>query len=165
MSFIEDIMNRARQEIKTIVLPEATDIRTLKATDKILKRNVAVKILRDEFTTDEEFIKRFNIEAQAIACFTHPNIVSVYNDFHEKGLEIISVSLDTDKNAWIKGINDDGLYWDNHVSDLKGWNCAASTEYGVAFIPQNVLINDNGIIIAKNLNGDELRLFIEKYLE
>lgn len=95
----------------------------------------------------------------------NPNIVSVYNDFHEKGLEIISVSLDTDKNAWIKGINDDGLYWDNHVSDLKGWNCAASTEYGVAFIPQNVLVNENGIIIAKNLNGDELRLFIEKYLE
>lgn len=91
----------------------------------------------------------------------NPNIVSVYNDFHEKGFDIISVSLDTDKDSWIKGIEDDGLVWENHLSDLKGWNCSASQEYGVAFIPQNVLIDANGIIIAKNLDGESLRLFIE----
>ena len=50
-----------------------------KATDKVLKRNVAVKILRDEFTTDEEFIKRFEVEAQSAARLTHPNIVSIYD--------------------------------------------------------------------------------------
>ena len=50
-----------------------------KATDKVLKRYVAVKILRDEFTTDEEFIKRFEVEAQSAARLTHPNIVSIYD--------------------------------------------------------------------------------------
>lgn len=50
-----------------------------KATDKVLKRHVAVKILRDEFTTDEEFIRRFEAEAQSAARLTHPNIVSIYD--------------------------------------------------------------------------------------
>ena len=50
-----------------------------KAQDQILKRYVAVKVLRDEFTTDEEFIRRFNTEAQSAASLTHPNIVSIYD--------------------------------------------------------------------------------------
>ena len=50
-----------------------------KAIDKVLKRNVAVKILRDEFTTDEEFIRRFEAEAQSAARLTHANIVSIYD--------------------------------------------------------------------------------------
>ena len=95
----------------------------------------------------------------------NPNVVAVYNDYKDKGLEIISVSLDTDKNAWLKGIHDDNLVWENHVSALKGWNCPAASEYGVAFIPQNVLINDEGIIVAKNLDGEELRNFVSHYLK
>lgn len=94
----------------------------------------------------------------------NPNIVAVYNDFKDKGLEIISVSLDTDKDAWLNGIEEDNLYWENHLSDLKGWNCVPASEYGVAFIPQNVLINNKGKIVAKNLNGEELKAFISKYL-
>ena len=50
-----------------------------KAKDMVLKRFVAIKILRDEFTTDQEFIRRFNIEAQAAASLAHPNIVSIYD--------------------------------------------------------------------------------------
>jgi peroxiredoxin len=76
----------------------------------------------------------------------NPNIVAVYNDFKDKGLDIISVSLDTDKNAWTKAIAADSLSWENHVSELKGWDCSAATEYGVAWIPQNFLIDNNGII-------------------
>jgi peroxiredoxin len=95
----------------------------------------------------------------------NPNIVAVYNDFKDKGLDIISVSLDTDKNAWTKAIAADGLSWENHVSELKGWDCSAATEYGVAWIPQNFLIDNNGIIVAKNLNGDDLRIFVENYLK
>ena len=59
----------------------------------VLKRDVAVKILRDEFTTDEEFIKRFNAEAQAAASLTHPNIVSVYDVGHEGNLYYIVMEL------------------------------------------------------------------------
>lgn len=95
----------------------------------------------------------------------NPNIVSIYNDYKDKGLEILSVSLDTNKDSWIKGINDDNLYWNNHVSELKGWNCAVSNAYGVAFIPQNFLIDTNGIIVAKNLNGEELRTFVNEYFK
>ncbi len=94
----------------------------------------------------------------------NPNVVAVYNDFKDKGLEIVSVSLDTDKDAWLKGIKEDNLYWENHLSDLKGWNCVPASEYGVAFIPQNVLINNEGKIVAKNLNGEELKAFVSRYL-
>ena len=64
-----------------------------KATDKVLKRNVAVKILRDEFTTDEEFIKRFEVEAQSAARLTHPNIVSIYDVGVEGNLYYIVMEL------------------------------------------------------------------------
>ena len=94
----------------------------------------------------------------------NPNVVAVYNDFKDKGFDVISVSLDTDKNAWTKAIADDNLSWENHVSELKGWDCSAATEYGVAWIPQNVLIDIDGNIVAKNLNGNDLRIFVENYL-
>ena len=95
----------------------------------------------------------------------NPNIVKIYNDFKDKGLEIISVSLDTNKDSWIKGIKDDNLYWENHVSDLKGWNCPISNAYSVAFIPQNFLIDTDGVIVAKNLDGEALRSFINEYFK
>ena len=61
--------------------------------DTILDRNVAIKVLRDEFTTDEEFIKRFNTEAQAAASLTHPNIVSIYDVGNEGNLYYIVMEL------------------------------------------------------------------------
>lgn len=64
-----------------------------RAEDKILKRNVAVKVLKDEFTTDEEFIKRFEIEAQSAARLTHPNIVSIYDVGSENNLYYIVMEL------------------------------------------------------------------------
>ena len=60
-----------------------------KARDSVLNRNVAIKVLREEFTTDDEFIKRFNIEAQAAASLTHPNIVSIYDVGNEGDLHYI----------------------------------------------------------------------------
>ena len=64
-----------------------------KAQDKMLKRYVAVKVLREEFTTDEEFIKRFNTEAQSAASLTHPNIVSIYDVGSEDNLYYIVMEL------------------------------------------------------------------------
>lgn len=64
-----------------------------KAKCHVLKRFVAVKILRDEFTTDEEFIRKFNVEAQAVASLTHPNIVSVYDVGNEGNLYYIVMEL------------------------------------------------------------------------
>ena len=61
--------------------------------DKVLNRNVAVKVLKDEFTTDEEFVKRFNSEAQAAASLSHPNIVSIYDVGNEDNIYYIVMEL------------------------------------------------------------------------
>ena len=86
----------------------------------------------------------------------NPNIVAVYNDYNSKGFDIIGVSLDTDKNNWIKAIEKDSLTW-SHVSDLQGWNSAAGKLYAVNAIPHSVILNGYGTIVAKNLRGEELR--------
>lgn len=94
----------------------------------------------------------------------NPNVVETYELYKDKGLEIVSVSLDTDKEAWLKGIKEDNLSWKYHLSALNGWNCPAAAEYGVAFIPQNILINEEGIIVGKNLSGDDLKHCVARRL-
>jgi thiol-disulfide isomerase/thioredoxin len=93
----------------------------------------------------------------------NPNVVAVYNDYHEKGFDILGVSLDMNKENWIKAIETDGLIWHN-VSDLKYWNNAAAQDYAISSIPSNLLIDENGIIIAKNLRGEDLRKKVEEIL-
>ena len=77
----------------------------------VLKREVAVKILRDEFTTDNEFIKRFNAEAQSAASLTHPNIVSVYDVGHEGNLYYIVMELVKGKTLKEIIVEDGALAW------------------------------------------------------
>lgn len=84
-----------------------------------------------------------------------PNLVKAYNQFRDKGFEIFGVSLDKDRKKWIDAIKADKLTW-WHVSDLKGWQCAPAKTYGVNSIPHSVLIDPDGIIIAKGLRGDAL---------
>ena len=93
----------------------------------------------------------------------NPNVVEVYNEYHEKGFDIIGVSLDMEKENWIKAIESDGLIWHN-ISDLKYWNNEGAKLYGVSSIPSNVLIDQNGIIIAKNLRVEDLRNKVEEIL-
>ncbi|MDZ7607101.1 MAG: TlpA disulfide reductase family protein [Cyclobacteriaceae bacterium] len=93
----------------------------------------------------------------------NPNVVQLYNDFNEKGFEIIGVSFDDDREKWLKAIDDDKLTW-AHVSDLQGWGCEAGKLYAVNSIPATVLLNREGIIIAKNLRGDALRKKLEELL-
>ena len=76
-----------------------------------------------------------------------------------------SVSLDKNKEAWVKAIEKDNLTWEYHVSDLKGWQSAAGAAYKVNFIPQNFLIDANGIIVAKNLRGEALNDELKKLLK
>jgi peroxiredoxin len=85
----------------------------------------------------------------------NPNIVAVYKQFHKKGFDILGVSFDKTKAAWTKAILDDKLTW-NQVSDLQGWNNAAGKLYGIRAIPSNMLLDQKGTIIAKNLMGDDL---------
>ncbi len=85
----------------------------------------------------------------------NPNVLDNYEKYHSKGLEILGVSLDHAKDAWVKAIKDDGLTWE-HVSDLKGWKNAVAKEYNIRAVPSNFLIDKDGKIIAKNLRGEEL---------
>lgn len=82
----------------------------------------------------------------------NPHLVKIYKKFHEEGLEILSVSLDSDKVNWKKAIKKDGLIW-NHVSDLKGWYNEAAQLYAITMVPHVVLIDKDGIIVAKDLRG------------
>lgn len=85
----------------------------------------------------------------------NPNVVANYNQFKDKNFTILGVSLDQDKKAWLKAIQDDGLAW-KQISDLKFWNSAAAEKYNVQAIPFNVLIDPQGKIIATELRGSEL---------
>ena len=93
----------------------------------------------------------------------NPNLVKSYQKYHDKGFEIFAVSLDKDKEAWLKGIKDDNLSW-THVSDLAFWNSAAAKLYGVRAIPANVLIDPNGVIVGRNLRGEDLDKKLEELL-
>ncbi|WP_337965950.1 TlpA disulfide reductase family protein [uncultured Flavobacterium sp.] len=93
----------------------------------------------------------------------NPNIVAAYKEFHDKGFNIIGISLDKKKENWIKGIQDDNLTW-THVSDLLFWNSAVAKLYGVRAIPGNYLVDSKGIIVAKNLHGEELQTTLKALL-
>ena len=79
-----------------------------------------------------------------------------------KGFEVFSLSLDSKQDAWVKAINDDQLFWQYHVSDLGGWQSEGSNRYGIRSIPSNVLIDGKGIIIARDLKGQDLHQFLER---
>ena len=85
----------------------------------------------------------------------NPDKVAAYKQFHDNGLHFISISLDSERDRWIQAIHDDGLTW-NHVSDLAGWGNKAANLYAVNSIPSNVLLNPEGIIIARNLKGEDI---------
>lgn len=87
----------------------------------------------------------------------NPNVVRAYNKYHERGLNIISVSLDRQgqKDRWLKAIEDDNMDW-YHVSNLQFWQEPIARAYGVRSIPQTFLLDENGIVIAKNLRGQAL---------
>jgi thiol-disulfide isomerase/thioredoxin len=85
----------------------------------------------------------------------NPNVVKTFNDFKGKGFTVLSVSLDEDAAKWKAAIEKDGMPW-HHVSSLKGWKEPAAVLYNIRAIPQNVLVDSNGKIIATNLRAETL---------
>lgn len=94
----------------------------------------------------------------------NPNVVAAYNKFHDKNFTILSVSLDQAKPAWLNAIQMDGLTW-SHVSDLHGWNNEVAALFQIRSIPQNLLIDPEGKIIAKNLRGAVLESKLAEVLK
>lgn len=101
----------------------------------------------------------------------NPNVVAAYDKYSKakfksaKGFEIFNVSLDQQKEAWIKAIKKDNLHWDWHVSDLRGWKSEPARIYNVNSIPTNFLIDENGIIIARSLRGAQLHYELDKLVD
>lgn len=101
----------------------------------------------------------------------NPAVVAAYKKYQTakfksaKGFKIYSISLDQQKDRWVNAIQQDGLEWKEHVSDLKGWGSEAAKIYGVNSIPTNWLIDENGIIVAKNLRGAQLDIAIDKHVK
>ncbi|MDX1285738.1 MAG: TlpA disulfide reductase family protein [Draconibacterium sp.] len=94
----------------------------------------------------------------------NPNVVAVYNDYKDKGFTVFGVSLDREKEAWLKAIEDDKLTW-TQVSNLDYWNNPAAKLYVVSGIPHSILIDKNGKILAKNKREDELREAVAEFFE
>ena len=94
----------------------------------------------------------------------NPNVVKIYNRFRGKGLEILGISLDSDKDEWVEAIRKDGLIW-KHGSDLKGWESSVAQLYKVRSVPSTILLDGDNRIVAKNLRGEELGKKIEELLD
>lgn len=84
-----------------------------------------------------------------------PNVIACYEKYHDKGFDVVGVSFDQKKEAWLSGIEALGMPW-HQMSDLKGWGCAASEIYGVRSIPSNVLVDPTGKIVAMDLRAEKL---------
>jgi len=93
----------------------------------------------------------------------NPNVVKAYHKFKSKGFEVYSVSLDRKKDDWVQAIKEDGLTW-THVSDLKYFDCQAARDYNINAIPFSILLDKNGVILAKNLRGAALEQKLEEVL-
>ena len=90
-----------------------------------------------------------------------PNVKAAYAKYHDKGFDIVGVSFDNKREAWVNAIKKLELPW-HHISDLKGWKCAASEVYGINSIPATILFNPEGKVIATDLRGEALDKKLEE---
>lgn len=93
-----------------------------------------------------------------------PNLVAAYKQYKNKGFEIIGISLDSNADAWAKGVKDLNITWPQ-LSDLKGWKNSGAALYGVNSIPHTLLVDKDGTIIAKNLHGQQLDQKLQEVLQ
>ncbi|MCD8291741.1 MAG: TlpA family protein disulfide reductase [Prevotella sp.] len=93
-----------------------------------------------------------------------PNLVNVYNNYKDKGLGIIGVSLDEDKEQWTDAVKGMNMTW-TQVSDLQGWDNQVAVKYGVRSIPYTMIVDSKGKLIAKELRGEELETFVARYFQ
>ncbi len=93
----------------------------------------------------------------------NPTLTQIYEKYKDKGFGILGVSLDKEKENWIKAIEDDKLVW-SHVSDLEYWDCAAAKLYSIKYIPQSYFVDSTGKILLASPEEDEIEKFLEENL-
>ena len=94
---------------------------------------------------------------------SNPELVKIYNEFKNRGFELLGVGAETSRDVWLKAIEKDKLTWTN-VTDLKGDKNTVALMYGVSYYPTNFLIDKKGNIIARDLQGDKLRKMLKQIL-
>ncbi len=92
----------------------------------------------------------------------NPHVIEAWKKYQANGFEVFGISLDGNKDRWLQAIEQDGLAWEYHVSELQKWKSAAASDYGVQSIPANFLLDPEGKIIAKNLRGIKLLQTLDK---
>lgn len=142
------IMAERQASANTAVGKMYTDIAMTNTTGKIIK--VSDYVTKNKYTL---------IDFWASWCgpcrAEMPNVVTAYTTYHTKGFEVVGVSLDNNKEAWLKAVKQLKMPWPQ-MSDLKGWQSAGAAAYNVRGIPSNTLIDQQGHIIAKDLRGEDL---------
>lgn len=93
----------------------------------------------------------------------NPTLTKIFAKYKDKGFGIISVSLDKEKEAWVKAIKDDKLDW-THVSDLGFWDNVVAKQYNVRFVPQNIFVDSEGKIIKRHASEEEIETLLEEQL-
>lgn len=98
----------------------------------------------------------------------NPKIVAIYNKYKDasfdgaEGFAVYNISLDSDREAWLKAIKQDKLNWPTHVSELKGWESKAVETYKIDAVPTSFLIDESGMIIGTDLNYRQLEQILQK---
>ena len=170
---IEDLINKLDTSITNV-----TVIKDIKARVAVMK-TVAVGQKAPDFTMNDVNDKPIALSSQigksklilidfwASWCGPcrqeNPNVVKVFKEYNKKGFDVYGVSLDRKKEDWLKAIEKDQLTW-THVSDLQFWNNEAAKLYAVNSIPSNLLIDNTGTIIGRNLRGDALANKVKEVL-
>ena len=93
-----------------------------------------------------------------------PSLVKTYNDYKDKGLGIVGVSLDEDKEQWSSAVSAMGMTW-TQLSDLQGWHNAAAQMYGIQAIPFTIVVDNKGKVLTAGLRGEQLRAFVAQQLD
>lgn len=91
-------------------------------------------------------------------------MISLYERYKDRGLGIVGVSLDSDRNAWQKAIADLSIPWPQ-MSDLKGWENAAAQQFDINSIPHTIVVDQQGKILKRGLRGDALEQFVASQLQ
>lgn len=152
MVFIQDLVAQMEKARTTAVGVEAPEISLPTPEGNILKlSDLRGQVVLVDFWA--QWCKPCRLE--------NPNVVAAYKKFKGKGFTVYGVSLDRTKDKWVQAIEQDGLTW-NHVSDLKYFNSVAAQTYGITGIPFSILVDRNGVIVAKNLRGAALEQELEK---
>ena len=94
----------------------------------------------------------------------NPVLVEIYKQYHEKGFEVVGVSMDVSEDQWRDAIKEDKLPW-IQTSNIKYWKCPVGQSYNVHYIPQNIFVNSEGTIVARRLGEEEIKTFLEENLK